>query len=128
MLTERTVTPARAFASFMKFAVANRPITKFEIDVPLPDWQLEPDEEAWGAPPEEGIGPALVDENGNPIGTPAGESQGIPVPAQPGGPDQTELDRIFNSPAPPREQRPPPPPRSEPAPDPLQPRPDQPQG
>ena len=120
--------PARAFASFMKVAVANRPITKFEIDVPLPDWQLEPDEEAWGAPLEEGIGPALVDENGNPIGTPAGESQGIPVPAQPGGPDQTELDRIFNSPAPPREQRPPPPPRSEPAPDPLQPRPEQPQG
>ena len=120
--------PARAFASFMKVAVANRPVQKFEIDVPLPDWQLEPDEEAWGAPPAEGIGPALVDENGNPIGTPAGESQGIPVPAQPGGSDQTELDRIFNSPAPPREQRPPPPPRSEPAPDPLQPRPEQPQG
>ena len=120
--------PARAFASFMKVAVANRPIQKFEIDVPLPDWQLEPDEEVWGIPPEEGVGPALVDENGNPIGTPAGESQGIPVPTQPGGPDQSELDRIFNSPAPPREQRPPPPPRSEPAPDPLQPRPEQPQG
>ena len=119
--------PARAFASFMKVAVANRPIQKFEIDVPLPDWQLEPDEEAWGIPPEEGFGPALVDENGNPIGTPVGESQGIPVPTQPGGPDQSELDRIFNSPAPPREQRTPPP-RSEPAPDPLQPRPDQPQG
>ena len=121
--------PARAFASFMKAAVANRPITKFETDVPLPDWQLEPDEEAWGLPPEENVGPALVDENGNPIGTPASESQGIPVPAQPGGPDQSELDRIFNSPPPQREQRPtPPPPRSEPAPDPLQPRPDQPQG
>ena len=74
-------------------------------------------------------GPLLVDENGNPIGTPPGESQGIPVPSQPGGPDQSELDRIFNSPAPPREpQRQPPPPRSEPAPDPLQPRPEQPQG
>ena len=123
--------PARAFASFMKVAVANRPITKFETDVPLPDWQLEPDEEALGgALPDEGIGPPLVDANGNPIGTPSGDSQGIPVPSQPGSPDQSELDRIFNSPPPPREpqRQPPPPPRSEPAPDPLQPRPEQPQG
>ena len=124
--------PARAFASFMKVAVANRPITKFETDVPLPDWQLEPDEEALGAaaPTDEGIGPPLVDANGNPIGTPPSESQGIPVPGQPGGPDQTELDRIFNSPPPQREpqRQPPPPPRSEPPADPLQPRPEQPQG
>ena len=124
--------PARAFASFMKVAVANRPITKFETDVPLPDWQLEPDEEALGTaiPTDEGIGPSMVDANGNPIGTPPGESQGIPVPSQPGSPDQSELDRIFNSPPPQREpQRPPPsPPKSEPAPDPLQPRPEQPQG
>ena len=129
--------PARAFASFMTVAVANRPVQKFETDVPLPDWQLEPDEEAWGVPPEEGIGPALVDENGNPIGTPAGEPFGIPEGSQvPGGPDQSELDRIFNSPPPQRQQqapareplRVPPPPRSEPAPDPLQPRADPPQG
>ena len=129
--------PARAFASFMTVAVANRPVQKFETDVPLPDWQLEPDEEAWGVPPEEGIGPALVDENGNPIGAPAGEPFGIPEGSQvPGGPDQSELDRIFNSPPPQRQQQPPsreplrvpPPPRSEPAPDPLQPRADPPQG
>ena len=42
--------PARAFADFMRVAVANRPIQKFETDVPLPDWQLEPDEESWGLP------------------------------------------------------------------------------
>ena len=122
--------PARAFASFMKVAVANRPITKFETDVPLPDWQLEPDEEALGGavPTDEGIGPPLVDANGNPMGTPASESQGIPVPAQPGGPDQSELDRIFNSPPPQREPQRQPPPKSEPPADPLQPRPEQPQG
>ncbi len=123
--------PARVFASFMKIAVANRPITKFETDVPLPDWQLEPDEEALGAPLDEGIGPPLVDANGNPIGTPPSDSTGVPIGGQgPGGPDQTELDRIFNSPPPQREPQraPPPPPRSEPAPDPLEPRPEQPQG
>ena len=125
----------RAFASFMKVAVANRPITKFETDVPLPDWQLEPDEEALNsAIPDEGIGAPLVDANGNPVGTPSGESQGIPVPSQTGGPDQSELDRIFNGPPPQREpprepqRQPPPPPRSEPPADPLQPRPEQPQG
>jgi penicillin-binding protein 1A len=122
--------PARAFASFMRVAVANRPVQNFETEVPIPDWQLEPDEEAWGLPYEEGIGAPLVDENGNPIGpqpvdpmAPTGDGQ------RPGGPDQSELDRIFGSPAPQREPQrpPPPPPRSEPAPDPLEPGPDTPQ-
>ena len=128
--------PARAFADFMRVAVANRPVQKFETDVPLPDWQLEPDEEVWGLPYEEGNGPPLVDENGNPIGPQPGDPLAPPSGAQgPGGPDQSELDRIFNSPAPSRQPQPPqrepqrpPPPRSEPAPDPLEPRSDQPQG
>ncbi|MDE2596879.1 MAG: PBP1A family penicillin-binding protein [Sphingomonadales bacterium] len=38
--------PARAFAAFMKVAVAGRPIEKFQTDVKLPEWQLEPDDEA----------------------------------------------------------------------------------
>ena len=42
--------PARAFHDFMVVAVARRPVEQFEADVPLPDWQLEPDEEAWGLP------------------------------------------------------------------------------
>ncbi|MEO6580523.1 MAG: PBP1A family penicillin-binding protein [Sphingomicrobium sp.] len=121
--------PARAFASFMKIAVANRPVTKFETDVPMPDWQLEPDEEVWGTAPPEGIGPPLVDENGNPIGTLPSDSTGIPVGGQgPGGPDQSELDRIFNSPPPQREPQRPPVPQSDRAADPLEPGPDQPQG
>ena len=118
--------PARAFAAFMQTAVANRPVEQFETEVPLPDWQLEPDEEGWGMPYEY-EGGALVDENG--ISTmPSDPLAPAPLPGQPGAPDQTELDRIFNSPLPPREQRPPPqPPESAPPPDPLQPRPDTPQ-
>ena len=127
--------PARAFADFMRVAVANRPVQKFETDVPLPDWQLEPDEETWGLPYEEGASSPLVDENGNPIGPQPDDPLAPPAGAlAPGGPDQSELDRILNGPAPPRQapplQRPPqrPPPRSEPAPDPLEPRPEPPQG
>ena len=118
--------PARAFAAFMQTAVANRPVEQFETEVPLPDWQLEPDEEGWSMPYEY-EGGALVDENGISI-MPADPLAPAPMPGQPGAPDQTELDRIFNSPLPPREQRAPPqPPESAPPPDPLQPRPDTPQ-
>jgi penicillin-binding protein 1A len=123
--------PARAFAAFMRVAVANRPVEQFETNVPLPDWQLEPDEEIWGQPYEDGSAP-LVDENGNPIGPQPADPMAVsPGPAPAGPPNQAELDRYLNSPPPPREQRPPPapprePPRSEPA-DPLEPRPDPPQ-
>ena len=100
--------------------------------MPLPDWQLEPDEEMWGTPYElEGV--PLVDEYGNPIdAVPADPLAPVPGPAVEGAPDQTELDRIFSSPLPQREQRPPPPrqpppPRSDAPADPLQPGADPPQ-
>jgi penicillin-binding protein 1A len=119
--------PARAFASFMTTAVANRPVEQFQTEVPMPDWQLEPDEEGWGTPYEY-EGNAMVDENGVSIAPPPSDPL-APMPGQPaqqGAPNQTELDRIFNSPLPPREQRPPPPQQQPPsnATDPLQPRPD----
>ncbi len=55
--------PARAFAAYMKFAVAGRPIEKFETDATLPAWQLEPDDEVKmsGAPEDY----YYVDEQGN---------------------------------------------------------------
>ncbi|MCL6683846.1 transglycosylase domain-containing protein [Sphingomonas alba] len=119
--------PARAFASFMSAAVANRPVEQFETNVPMPDWQLEPDEEGWDAPYQY-EGNAQVDENGMSIAPPSDPLAPVPQPGQQGAPDQTELDRIFNSPLPPREQRPPPPPPQQQPPsnaaDPLQPRPD----
>jgi penicillin-binding protein 1A len=122
--------PARAFSDFMKVAVARRPVTNFETEVPLPDWQLEPDEEMWGQPVDENALGPMVDENGLPIGSPPPD----PLQPQPGvgngrGPDQSELDRIFNSPPPPRAPpSAPAQPRSQPPADPLQPRTDQPQG
>jgi penicillin-binding protein 1A len=55
--------PARAFAAFMKFAVANRPIEPFQTQVQLPSWQLEPDDEAnFSGRPEDYY---YVDEQGN---------------------------------------------------------------
>ncbi|MDI1295608.1 MAG: PBP1A family penicillin-binding protein, partial [bacterium] len=44
--------PARAFADYMKVAVANRPVEQFETQVTLPEWQLEPDDEAYYAQPD----------------------------------------------------------------------------
>ena len=57
--------PARAFHDFMIRAVANRPAEPFATEVASPDWQTEPDEEVWFAPPDDS--PAFVDEHGNPI-------------------------------------------------------------
>ncbi len=56
--------PARAFADFMRVAVANRPVEQFNTEVELPQWQLEDDEEAYFGEPGEG---GLTDENGLPI-------------------------------------------------------------
>ena len=76
--------PARAFHDFMAVAVANRPVEQFRTDVPLPDWQLTPEEEMWGMDEEYGIEP-LVDADGNPIMP--GEGPGIvTAPGIPGGP------------------------------------------
>jgi len=55
--------PARAFADFMKVAVAKRPIEPFETAVTLPEFQLEPDDETYLGSPDEG----LVDADGMPI-------------------------------------------------------------
>jgi penicillin-binding protein 1A len=56
--------PAQAFAQFMKVAVANRPIEQFQTQVTLPEWQLEPDEQAYFGNVDEG---QFVDENGAPV-------------------------------------------------------------
>lgn len=55
--------PARAFAAFMGKAVANRPAEAFETEVKLPEWQLEPDDEAYGQP-DNGM---MVDPDGMPL-------------------------------------------------------------
>jgi penicillin-binding protein 1A len=74
--------PASAFASFMKVAVAKRPVEKFQTDVVFPE-RLE-EEEAGAVEGEESI---LIDENGNPIqpaeaGATGGEEPAFPDPSE----------------------------------------------
>jgi penicillin-binding protein 1A len=54
--------PARAFAAYMRYAVSKRPVEQFETELTLPDWQLEPDEEALQGDPEDYY---FIDEQGN---------------------------------------------------------------
>ena len=131
--------PARAFHDFMATAVANRPVEQFETQVPMPDWQLTPEEEVYGDQIVDmnDIG-AMVDENGMPIGTPQPLEPGYPQqqpmvqPDGTGAPTQQELDQAF-PPQQPGLKRPPtvyppqprqPPPRQPP--NPMQPQPQQP--
>ncbi len=78
--------PAKAFADYMRIAVARRPVEQFDTEVVLPEWQLEEEGDAYfGEPGDEGY----VDENGMPIELPYGGSQpefGAPPPPQPEGP------------------------------------------
>ncbi|TKD51912.1 transglycosylase domain-containing protein [Sphingomonas baiyangensis] len=95
--------PARAFASFMRSAVAKRPVEQFDTQVTLPEWQLEPDEESYFGEPDNGL---FVDEDGYPIGerdpvyvTPGEEGeivQPLPPRQPPGAPPEGEqLDRDW---------------------------------
>ena len=68
--------PAKAFADFMGVAVAKRPIELFETEVTLPEWQLEPDDEAYFGTPDENY----VDENGMPIEPPPADEIQTPEP------------------------------------------------
>jgi penicillin-binding protein 1A len=139
--------PARAFHDFMSVAVANRPVEQFQTQVPMPDWQLSPEEEIYGDQPVDAndMG-SMVDENGMPLGTPPPSDQGNPQqqpminPDGTGEPTQQELDQAFPPQQPgirrppgyapqPQPRQPvypgqpqPPPPRSVPPPDPSQPR------
>ena len=120
--------PARAFSDFMKVAVAKRPVEAFQTEAPLPDWQLEPDEEVWGMNVEDSA--PLVDADGNPIGAAPADPLGVEPERDPNRVDQQWLDEMLdrnpeNRPPAPSAPRQPPPPaqRSDPAADPLQPRP-----
>jgi penicillin-binding protein 1A len=137
--------PAKAFHDFMIRAVANRPIEPFDTAVKAPDWQSEPDDEAWFGAPDNGTAPTptppqgqLVDPDGNPL--PAPPAPPAPAPRDdrarfddrdrgrdrdedPGPPpddrlDQEWLDRAIDRDRPARR----PPPRSAPA-DPVERRP-----
>ena len=98
--------PARAFAAYMKVATAKRPVEQFETEVTLPEWQLEPDEEAYYGAPDNGADPGMmVDENGLPIergrpeGSDAEDDQQLEVDPedrpQPPKLDQQWIDNVL---------------------------------
>lgn len=135
--------PARAFHDFMSVAVANRPVEQFQTTVPMPDWNLEPEEQYMGDEYIDMNTAPLVDENGNPIpppgGYPPGYSQqqvpqGTLPPGQqqqpPDGLSQQWLDNVLGNSRDRQPQRPQqqqvPPATNQPQPQPGAPRPNQP--
>ena len=115
--------PARAFHDYMVVATANRPIEQFDTQVPLPDWQLEPDEEAMGLPVDPNLlapEAQMVDADGNPIqqgdrpapypGSTPSSNQPAVRPDGTGSPNQDFLDEVLNRGAQRRPLPPPPPP------------------
>ncbi len=88
--------PARAFHDFMIRAVANRPVENFDVAVKAPDWQEEPDNEAWFGSPDNS---QFIDENGNPLPEDQ-QPQLQPEPQDQDEPLPQERPRV-RSPAPP---------------------------
>ena len=94
--------PARAFAQYMKVAVAGRPVTQFDTQLKLPDWQLEPDDEA-----NQGDGNYYyTDDQGNLVS--AGGKPGDPNAPRGGEPTSAANDDFLNQAT--GNDRPPPPP------------------
>jgi len=87
--------PARAFSAFMKVAVQSRPVQNFDTQVTLPEWQLEPDEEAYFGDPDQQFGneddglalpdgalPPPPGDEEPPVASPDA-THGAPVPGRP---------------------------------------------
>ena len=110
--------PARAFAAFMKVAVAARPVEQFDTGVTLPDEGAGLGEEDYFGQPDNGL---FVDPDGNPLPPPPGDGSGgapvdaapapetpdaVPEPAQPraagrprGRLDDDFINRVLDRPA-----------------------------
>jgi penicillin-binding protein 1A len=85
--------PAEAFHDFMIRAVAKRPVEEFETEVTLPDWQLEPDDEAYYT---NSSNQPMVDENGLPINPDAPDPYLQPDMTQrPAPEDREQLDQQW---------------------------------
>jgi penicillin-binding protein 1A len=100
--------PAQAFAAYMRYAVKNRPVEQFDVTLNLPEWQLEPDEEAMFGSPEDYY---YIDEQGNLIEPERREDGSVP-PVGPGdaappaaSPDFLEEATGGSLPQAPRNQR-----------------------
>jgi penicillin-binding protein 1A len=113
--------PAQAFAAFMKVALRTRPVQPFETDLTLPEWQLEPDEEAYYGDPDQQFGedPEAMPEGDAPVPDETTvlpyEDDPLPAPRRPGPAndqdtrqpqiDQRWLDGVLREQ--PRQARPP---------------------
>ncbi|GEO00319.1 penicillin-binding protein [Novosphingobium sediminis] len=107
--------PARAFAAYMKIATAKRPPEKFDTDLKMPQWQLEPDDEVMQSNPD---GYFYADPDGNIVepgaqnrlpggdsALPSGE-QGVPVPEGPPAAGDDFLNRATGKQADPARPKP----------------------
>jgi penicillin-binding protein 1A len=73
--------PAQAFSAFMQTALRTRPVQNFQTEVTLPEWQLEPDEEAYYGDPDQGLGgtnEAAPEETPTPEAGPDDVQQQVP--------------------------------------------------
>lgn len=112
--------PAQAFAAYMGVAVRNRPVEQFDVTLELPDWQLEPDEEALFGEPEDYY---YIDEEGNMVEpgrrNPSQGPFGVDGERRPNAPTAVSpdfLEQATGGPVPQAGQRPPrrPPPQPSP--------------
>ena len=89
--------PARAFAQYMRVAVASRPIEQFDTQLKLPSWQIEPDDEALTTNPDNY---SMVDEQGNLIEgpPPPGRQRRDPMDDGPGAPMVDERGNPIEAP------------------------------
>lgn len=108
--------PAQAFAAYMRFAVRDRAVEEFDTELNLPEWQLEPDEEALFGDPDDYY---FIDEQGNLIepgrsdpGEPAfdieGERPEDPADEPPPAVSDDFLERAIGPAAGGQQQAPPP--------------------
>lgn len=111
--------PAQAFTAYMRFAVKSRPVEQFDVALKLPDWQLEPDDEAMFGEPDEYY---YIDDQGNMVEPgrrdPPQDPLGIEGERGPNAPPAASEEFLEQatggaipqpSQRPPREQRRPPP-------------------
>ncbi len=94
--------PAQAFSTFMQTALRTRPVQVFETQVTLPEWQIEPDQEAYYGDPDQQFG------NNDEAAPPAESDQPPPAPddAVP-APDETAPQPAPAPRRPPPADRPP---------------------
>jgi len=83
--------PARAFAQFMRVATAKRPVEPFDTQLKLPEFQLEPDDEAAMQNPET----YYYDDQGNLVSSKDNRDPG------PGAPPRDPADPAYTTDNPP---------------------------